>query len=236
MLQQRAAAAAEPEDEVYLGLPHRLDRPVSGVILLAKTRRAARILSRQFERRQVRKLYWACAEGFVEPAEATWTDFLRKVPGQPRAEIVAADSPAARRAVLHYRRLDSIALATTSSEPATHGSWLEIRLETGRMHQVRLQAAARGHPLLGDAQYGARTLFGRQSADPREQAIALHARSLTFRHPETQTEMTIVAPIGQAWIEAGIPPDGQTGSGVDFAIAPARSTHHANGEIDSRPL
>src|SRR5438270_13018625 len=96
-LQAQAERGGVAANDVYLGLPHRLDRPVSGVILFAKTRRAARIISRQFERRQVRKIYWACVEGSVEPAEGTWIDFVRKLPDEPRVEVVPAGTTAAQQ-------------------------------------------------------------------------------------------------------------------------------------------
>jgi 23S rRNA pseudouridine1911/1915/1917 synthase len=193
-LHEQADRGETPADGIYLGLPHRLDRPVAGVILFAKTRPAARIISRQFERRQVRKIYWACVEGTVEPAEGTWIDFIRKVPDEPRVEVVPAGTLAAQQAVLHYRTLGAVAL-----DSGRHASWLEIELETGRMHQVRIQAASRGHPVLGDVLYGATTLFGPQAVDPRERAIALHARSLTFRHPQSNEPLTITAALGTDW-------------------------------------
>lgn len=170
---------------VYLGVPHRLDRPVSGAIVFATRRRAAFKLSRQFERRQVKKLYWACVEGRVEPAEGTWTDSMRKVYGHPRAEIVPADHADAQPAVLHYRTL----------RPTAFGSWLEIELETGRTHQIRVQASSRGHPVLGDAFYGGNIPFGEQHGDERLRAIALHARSLSFVDPATNEPVTVEAPL-----------------------------------------
>jgi 23S rRNA pseudouridine1911/1915/1917 synthase len=179
---------------VYLGLPHRLDRPVSGVIVLAKTKKGARKISRQFERRLVRKTYWAAVEGFVEPTEGTWTDSLRKIPGEARVEIVADDHLEAQRALLKFRIIGR----------TTHGSWLELEPETGRMHQIRVQAASRGWPILGDVQYGSRVAFGTQDEDVRKRAIALHARSLTFVLPVTQRELTIVAPLAEAWRHFGI--------------------------------
>jgi RluA family pseudouridine synthase len=193
-LQAHADRGETPADRIYLGMPHRLDRAVSGVILFAKTRRAARIISRQFERRQVRKIYWACVEGTVEPAEGTWIDFVRKVPDEPRVEVTNAETPAAQQAVLHYRTLGAPAL-----DSSPDGSWLEIELETGRMHQVRIQSARRGHPVLGDVLYGATTLFGRPTVDPRERAIALHSHSLTFRHPETTEPLTVTGAVGTDW-------------------------------------
>jgi len=178
-----------PYDFVYLGVPHRLDRPASGAIVFCTKRRAARKLAKQFEKREVNKIYWACVEGKVQAETGTWEDYLRKVPDQPRAEVVAADLPQARLAVLHYRTLGM----------NQWGSWLEIRLETGRMHQVRIQAASRGHPLLGDAQYGALTIFGPQYEDQRLRAIALHARTLEFKHPMTKEMVTITAPVDENW-------------------------------------
>lgn len=179
---------------VYLGLPHRLDRPVSGVIVLAKTKKGARKISRQFEQRMVRKTYWAAIEGLVEPAEGTWADWLRKIPGEARVEVVAKGHPEAQHAVLKFR--------TIGRTP--HGSWLEVEPETGRMHQIRVQAASRGWPVLGDAQYGSRIAFGLQDEDVRKRAIALHARSLIFVLPVSQRELTIVAPVAQAWRDLGI--------------------------------
>src|SRR5438552_16225005 len=73
---------------VYLGVPHRLDRPVSGAMVLALHVRAARRLSEQFEERRIRKTYWALTEGSIEPAEGTWTDYLRKINGEPRTVVV----------------------------------------------------------------------------------------------------------------------------------------------------
>jgi|SRR3972149_3820502 len=178
-------------DFVYLGVPHRLDRPASGAIVFCTKRRAAHRLAKQFEKREVNKIYWACVEGKVEPETGTWEDYLRKVPEQPRAEVAAADLPQARLAVLHYRVLGMFEC----------GSLLEIRLESGRMHQVRVQAASRGHPLLGDVLYGATTAFGPQHEDQRLRAIALHARVLEFRHPMSKEIVTVTAPVDENWIK-----------------------------------
>src|SRR5436309_14885076 len=130
---------------VYLGIPHRLDRPVSGVVLFARNTKAARRLAEQFQQRQVRKIYWAIVEGEVEPPEGEWEDWLRKLPEESRAERVEPDAPRARHAVLHYRRLSTAAGRTL----------LEIEPQTGRMHQIRVQAAVRGWPVCGDFLYGA---------------------------------------------------------------------------------
>jgi 23S rRNA pseudouridine1911/1915/1917 synthase len=178
-----------PPHDVYLGVPHRLDRPASGAIVFATRRRAAHKLARQFEYREVKKLYWACVAGWPDPPAGTWQDYLRKVYGKPQAEVVPADHPEARLAVLHYRTL----LA------ADWGAWLEIELETGRTHQIRIQAASRGHPVLGDFQYGSQTPFGPQHTDERLRAIALHARTLVFEHPTSKQRISATAPAPEFW-------------------------------------
>lgn len=174
---------------VYLGIPHRLDRPVSGVMVLARHVRAARRLAEQFEARTVIKKYWAVVEGTVSPDAGTWTDHLRKIPDTAQVEVVSAEHPAGRLAVLYYRVL--------ASDGRT--SWLEIDLETGRMHQIRVQAASRAHPIVGDAQYGSVLPFGPVTDDFRRRWIALHARRLEFRHPMTREIVNQIAPLPAAW-------------------------------------
>jgi 23S rRNA pseudouridine1911/1915/1917 synthase len=178
---------------IYLGVPHRLDRPVSGALVLARHVRAARRLCEQFELRTVQKVYWALLEGRVDPPYGAWHDRMRKIPEQPQAEIVAADHPDGRSAALTYQVLAASEL----------GSWVEIQLETGRMHQIRLQAAHRGHPVWGDQQYGSAQPFGPATNDPRARWIALHARRLAFRHPMTREHLTITAPLPACWSEIG---------------------------------
>ena len=175
--------------DIYLGVPHRLDRPVSGAMVFGRNIRATRRLAEQFEGRMVDKIYWASVEGSVPDDSGTWRDFTRKVPDEPRAEIVDRQHPDARLAVLNYRVLHRLAAAT----------WLEIKLETGRMHQIRLQVAARGFPVVGDSQYGSTQLFGPQTEDWRERWIALHARVLSFRHPMSREQVQVTAPLPVAW-------------------------------------
>ncbi len=105
-------AAQNIGDSAYLGLPHRIDRPASGVLLLAKTPREARQISRQFERRQIAKSYWVCVEGDVQPEVGRWEDYVRKLPSVSKVEIVAADAPAclACRVALSHHRKDSARL------------------------------------------------------------------------------------------------------------------------------
>ncbi len=178
---------------VYLGIPHRLDRPVSGVVVFARNTKAARRLAEQFQNRTVNKVYWAAVEGDVRPEEGMWEDWLLKIADQARAEVVTADTPGARHAVLAYRRL------------ATHDqcTLLELQPKTGRMHQIRVQAAVRGWPMRGDEQYGARRSFGPTAEHRRDRMIALHARSLTFLHPIRYEPLTVVAPLPATWQELG---------------------------------
>jgi 23S rRNA pseudouridine1911/1915/1917 synthase len=185
-------------NDVYLGVPHRLDRPASGAIVFGKTRGATRALSRQFERRTVTKVYWACLEGEVAPASGTWRDYLRKVPWEARSEVVEADHPDAQIAILNYQTLAA----------GPWGTWLQIELETGRTHQIRLQAASRGHPVLGDARYGSNVPFGPQYDDDRLRAIALHARELRFEHPKTREPIWLTAPVPETWRTLGIGDEG----------------------------
>lgn len=190
LLSERAGELGADKRAVYLGVPHRLDRPVSGVIVFAKTLKAAQKLSLQFERRFVEKTYWALVEGQVEPAEGTWTDRLKKIYGKPRSQVVDQSDLEGQNAILHYK---------VAAQPSALTTLLEIKLETGRTHQIRIQCASRGHALLGDELYGSTIPFGPWSDDERERLIALHARSLTFRHPTTREDITLTAPLPQIW-------------------------------------
>jgi 23S rRNA pseudouridine1911/1915/1917 synthase len=176
---------------VYLGIPHRLDRPVTGVVLFARQTKSAQRLAEQFRNRQVEKVYWAVVEGDVQPAEGTWEDWLLKVPDQARSERTDPSTAGAKAARLHYRRLAAGPEATL----------VEIRPQTGRMHQIRVQAAARGWPVRGDVLYGSHLPFGPPAERPRDRVIALHARSLTFLHPIRYEPITVTAPLPPSWQE-----------------------------------
>ena len=131
----------------YLAFPHRLDRPVSGVLLVATRKRAARLLSDQFASRKVTKTYHAWVMGKVHAQHlGLWVDHMRKITNQPHAEIVQSGSQGARVAEtrVSLQRYDG----------ATNRSLLELSPLTGRMHQLRLQTARRGFPIIGDWQYG----------------------------------------------------------------------------------
>jgi 23S rRNA pseudouridine1911/1915/1917 synthase len=178
---------------VYLGIPHRLDRPVSGVVLFARSTKAAQRLAEQFRDRQVEKLYWALVErspaGDVPPAECVWEDWLLKLQDQARSAVVTAATPGARHAILRFRRLAEHA----------DGALIEVEPVTGRMHQIRVQAATRGWPVRGDELYGARLPFGPPAELPRDRIIALHARQLTFLHPIRYEPVTVTAPLPEVW-------------------------------------
>ncbi|MBM3970485.1 MAG: RNA pseudouridine synthase [Planctomycetes bacterium] len=169
---------------VYLGIPHRLDRGVSGVIVFTRNSKAAARMAEQFEQRDVRKIYWAVVEGIPDPPAGDLTDWILKLPEQSRAEVVSAVTPGARGCRLSYRVL------------VTHdnSSLVEIEPHTGRMHQIRVQFASRGWPVLGDTQYGSTRL-----PFAEVQRIALHAHSLTFQHPVRYDPLTVTAPLPHDW-------------------------------------
>lgn len=162
---------------VFLGLVHRLDRPVSGVVALARTSKAAARLSEQFRERSPEKNYVALVEGRLL-GEGTRVDHLAKL-GQT-VRVVKPSHPEAKRAELRYRVL--------GSERRREGdvSLVAVELVTGRAHQIRVQLAAMGHPILGDLRYGAAAPFG-------DRALALHAAALTIEHPTQRVPMTFTA-------------------------------------------
>ena len=191
----REREGKQPDDKIYLGLAHRIDRPVTGAIVFGRHVRATRKLCTQFADRTVSKVYWAFVKGKVSPDEGTWRDFLHKRHGMAQAEVVEEDHPGAKHAILHYRTL-------WQSE---QGSWLEIVLETGRTHQIRIQAASRGYAIVGDSQYGSTIPFGEQTPELRDRGIALHARQLGFTHPMSSEPVDIVAPLPASWDALDLP-------------------------------
>lgn len=181
-------------DGAYVGVPHRLDRAVSGVLLLAVTPRAARKLSRQFERREISKTYLALltgpgVDGVAAGQEAVWRDWIVKIPNEPRARIATADEPAARAAETRVRFLRHTA-------PGVLG----VRFEplTGRMHQLRVQAATRGLPIVGDVLYGALPEPA-APADPRLRPIALHAWRIEYVDPDSGAVIRVAAAPPAGW-------------------------------------
>lgn len=204
----------------YVGVPHRLDRAVSGVLLMTATPRAARKLSRQFEHRQVVKEYLAVVEArnaeWPVPPTVEWRDFLAKVPDQARASVVTADAPAAREAVTRARLLARLA--------GPRGPRLLLTLEplTGRMHQLRLQAASRGLPIVGDLLYDSAAdagWCGDQPPGGREPPIALHAARIRYADPDTGAETVAAASLPAHW-----PPSSGGGWPIDDHEPPAATT------------
>jgi RluA family pseudouridine synthase len=169
----------EKPGEVFLGLVHRLDRPVSGVMVLARTSKAAARLTAAFKARRVDKRYLAVVEGRLT-GEGEREDWLLKERGHVRG--VAEGTPGAKRAVLRWRAL--------GVEGKT--SLVEVVLLTGRAHQVRVQLATLGTPILGDLRYGAR-----RALDGRN--LALHAYRLAFEHPVRRIPLVFTAPPPAAW-------------------------------------
>ena len=159
---------------VFVGLVHRLDRPTSGVVLLARTSKAAGRLSEQFRRRTVEKRYLAVVEGRLEGG-GEQVDGIQKEGGGVR--VVPAGASGAQRAALRWR-----ALAASGGR-----TLVEVELLTGRKHQIRAQLAARGAPVLGDFRYGSATPF----ADGR--GIALHAWRLAVEHPTRREPVVLSA-------------------------------------------
>ena len=175
--------------KVYLGIPHRLDRPVSGITILAKTSKALERLSAQFREGEVHKTYWALCCARPEPAEGHLTAWMVRHEKQNKSYIVGEGSaskpagyPAAKRAELKYRFLYG-----------TDRYYLvEVDLLTGRHHQIRCQLSTIGCPIMGDLKYGA----PRSNPDG---GISLHARRITFLHPVRKESVTVEAPVD--WIQ-----------------------------------
>lgn len=171
---------------VYLGAMSRIDAPVTGIVLFARTSKAAARLTEQFRTHQVQKTYWAIVEGLIEPAAADCVDWLAPDDRHRRMHIVSPNAPGAREARLAYRRLQAL----------KQSSLVEVQLETGRKHQIRLQLSSRGFPILGDRKYGA--------TRPFPQGIALHARSLVVQHPVKPEPITLAAPLPHCWQAHGV--------------------------------
>ena len=161
---------------VFLGVVHRLDRPVSGVVLFARTSKAAARLSEQFRAGAVTKVYHAWVEGTPKQADGEMSDLLVKDPQRNVVRTVPKGTRGSQRAVLEYRVLKRLATRTL----------LEIRPRTGRGHQIRVQLASRGLPIVGDSKYGAHQRFAG--------CIALHAAALTFDHPVRREPVTVRSP------------------------------------------
>ena len=163
---------------VFVGVPHRLDRPVSGVVVFAKTSKALARLNEMFRNGEVHKTYWAVVQQPPEREAAEITHYL--VRNEKLNKSVAYDTPrtGAKEAVLAYRTLCR----------SDNYTLLEVELKTGRHHQIRCQLAHIGAPIKGDLKYGAR----RSNPDG---GISLHARQVSFIHPVSRQPIEVVAPV-----------------------------------------
>ena len=173
------AKEREETPDPFVGLVHRLDRPTSGIMVLARTSDAARVLSRQFRERTAQKEYLAVVEGMLR-GTGTWRDYIAK-PGR-HPDIVGPDHPDGKPAALDWQAL----------RRADDRTLLRIQLRTGRPHQVRLQAAERGRPVAGDTRYGA-------SGSGPSSGIALHHAILRVEPPSGARMDTYVAPPPDGW-------------------------------------
>jgi 23S rRNA pseudouridine1911/1915/1917 synthase len=180
LAKQWVAARYRKPGGAFLGLVHRLDRPVAGVMLFARTSKAAARLSAQIRARRLAKRYLAVVEG--RPAEPAGRLAHQLARSAGNSALVAPGTAAGREAILTYRVLDSL--------PGR--SLLEVALETGRKHQIRLQLAHMGCPIAGDTRYGA------PAALPFR-PIALFAREITLEHPTRREPLTFTAPLPAGW-------------------------------------
>jgi len=186
---------------VFLGLVQRLDRPVAGVMLFARTSKAAARLSAQLRTRQTRKIYLAVVEGQLPSERGKLTNHIERHDRLSR--IAPQPTCSSREARLSYRMLGSV----------EDRCLVEVELETGRKHQIRLQLAHIGCPIVGDVRYGARTaLSGRQ--------IALLAREITLEHPTRREMLSFACPLpsGWPWTEAAIRANAPLWNWEDYAI------------------
>ena len=164
---------------VYLGVVHRLDRPVSGVVLFAKTSKALPRLNKMFaEHNKVNKTYWAIVQNRPQEPQGTLTHWLTRQEKNNTARAYDREVPGSKKAVLDYELIAS----------GDRYHLLEIHLHTGRHHQIRCQVAKIGCPIKGDLKYGA----PRSNPDG---SISLHARTLTLEHPVNHESISVTAPV-----------------------------------------
>ncbi|MEJ2595078.1 MAG: RNA pseudouridine synthase, partial [bacterium] len=162
--------------EVYLGVIHRLDRPVSGVTVFARTSKALARMNELVKNRRMKKTYWAIVKNLPPEPEGTLIHYLLRNPRKNKSFVSRKASSGSKEAILRYRLI---------AESETY-YLLEIDLETGRHHQIRAQLSAMGCPIRGDLKYG----FDRSNPDA---SISLHARSIDFIHPVKKEKVRITA-------------------------------------------
>lgn len=161
---------------VFLGVVHRLDRPVSGVVLFAKTSKALARLNEMLRNREIKKTYWAVVSG-EPPEEGHLVHYLKKNQEKNISRAYLKEVPGSLRAELKFKRLAS----------AEHYHLLEVDLMTGRHHQIRSQLSAAGFPIKGDVKYGAKR-------GNEDRSIHLHSRRTTLMHPVKKETLDIIAP------------------------------------------
>lgn len=162
---------------VYLGLPHRLDRPTSGVMVLAKTSKALTRLNKQFAEKGTQKIYWAIVSGTPKASPTRLVHFLVRKPAQNKSYAHKKEVPNSKVAILIYSKKKAF----------DRYSLVEIELLTGRHHQIRAQLSAEGLTIKGDLKYGA-------SRPNKNGSIHLHAKKLTLSHPTLKKRITFIAP------------------------------------------
>ena len=164
--------------EVYLGVPHRVDRPVSGVVIFARTSKALTRLNKMFQEheKEISKIYWAIVGNLPAEDHAVLTHYLMRDPEKNKSYAYNQPKTGAKEATLEYKLLGS----------SQRYYLLEVKLYTGRHHQIRCQLAKIGCPIKGDLKYG----FPRSNEGG---GISLHARSITFKHPVSREMITITA-------------------------------------------
>ena len=171
---------------VFVGLVHRLDRPTSGVVVLARTSKGASRLSDQFRLGTVNKVYWAVVQGRCREEEGVWNDTLLKDELRNLVDVVPKGTAGGQDATLAFKVLGR----------SMRSTWLEVRPVTGRSHQIRVQLASRELPIMGDKKYGATSIVTALDGKPR---VALHASELTFKHPTREEMIRVVAPVPGDW-------------------------------------
>ncbi|NNE29531.1 MAG: RluA family pseudouridine synthase [Saprospiraceae bacterium] len=167
---------AEVYSKQKLFLVHRIDQPSSGVLVFAKTKKAADSVGQQFQKKKIQKEYWAWVKG-TPPDTGNLKDFMVRDPASQKARIVDQEFKGAKEGTLSFSK----------KMFTDHYSLLEIKIQTGRFHQIRAQLSKQGWPIQGDVKYGARR-------GNKDRSIALHARSISFLHPTKGERIQIVAP------------------------------------------
>lgn len=163
---------------VFCGVIHRIDRPVSGVVLFAKTSKGLSRMNEKFSTRDVKKTYWAIVKNKPQKEEGELIHYLTKDEKKNKSFAREKETKEAKLSKLHYKILAK----------GDHYFLLEIDPQTGRHHQIRAQLSAMGCPIKGDLKYGA------ERSNP-DGSISLHARKLEFIHPINETKIVITAPV-----------------------------------------